>query len=182
MCSRLIVLRPVLQAMETLAGMAPHMTPFQWDVMELAETLLKPFHAAQELLQGEKYPTASLLPIIVSSLRTRVQEIATALPPSPSEELATDALVEFAATAARAAAAADAAEARAARAQLGGALGDLVNDDDDVEEQVAAAVASPAPAFAAAAKEAIRQTAMLMLKDIQDRWGTGAPVRLCIKI
>jgi hypothetical protein len=150
---------------------------YQWDVIALAEKLLKPIQEVQKMLEGEKYPTASLVPICIDTLRAGLVEVTSKLPAAPAEQLAADALIEFAKVASAAAAAADAMAAREAQAELGGALPEVADGDDDMERLAAAAVCSPEPVFESAAKEAVRKTAALMLSDVNSRWGDGTAVR-----
>jgi hypothetical protein len=79
MCARLVAMRPVFQAMTTALGEPNPLTTYEWTVLELISMLLHPLREAQELLEGQKYVTISLVPTIVHQLRTRLRQKAEAV-------------------------------------------------------------------------------------------------------
>jgi hypothetical protein len=50
----------------------PQISSEQWDFLALLRDCLKPFHDAQTKLEGEKYVTASLVPLWLDQLRTQL--------------------------------------------------------------------------------------------------------------
>jgi hypothetical protein len=48
------------------------LTDEQWDTLQLLQDMLKPFHEAQTLLEGEKYVTTSWVPFHIKSIRQQL--------------------------------------------------------------------------------------------------------------
>jgi hAT family C-terminal dimerisation region len=48
------------------------LTDEQWDTLQLLQDMLKPFHEAQTLLEGEKYVTSSWVPFHIKSIRQQL--------------------------------------------------------------------------------------------------------------
>jgi hypothetical protein len=51
----------------------PQLSEEQWDFLFLMKECLKPFHLAQKQLEGEKYVTASMVPLWIDQLRKQLQ-------------------------------------------------------------------------------------------------------------
>lgn len=77
MLSRLRYLRRAIQVLVVNQSVAAiDLTPAQYDIIEDVENLLKPTAEAQRLLEGEKYPTISLVPYFLYSIRRQYEEMA----------------------------------------------------------------------------------------------------------
>ena len=78
MCERLIILRPVLTALEGIEGgiFVPEdvrLTATEWTIIEMGKVVLAPLMFAQQVLEGELYVTNSLVVPILHELRTGLQ-------------------------------------------------------------------------------------------------------------
>lgn len=74
MLARLRYLRKAIQVLiinEDIA--ATDLTPAQYKVLDEVETLLKPTATAQQMLEGEKYPTISLVPYFLHKIRCQYE-------------------------------------------------------------------------------------------------------------
>ncbi|CAM9275672.1 unnamed protein product, partial [Phaeothamnion confervicola] len=69
MCERLLRLKRVLQTMASAKEGPDLLTEVHWRIIEMGERLLKPFMQVQKLLEGEKYVTASYIPMVIDGLR-----------------------------------------------------------------------------------------------------------------
>ena len=77
MCTRLIHLQPALAAM-ALDKKIPEsilLSETDWKILRQVHQLLEPFKESQELLEGDKYVTLSILPIAIKAIRTALKEI-----------------------------------------------------------------------------------------------------------
>jgi hypothetical protein len=96
MCERLLRLRPYFNV---LAGQPlawnGYLSELQWKVIEELVTILLPFHQTQELLEGQKYVSISLIPYMISTLRTKLTAYIQAGALDGTRHLATLMLYDF---------------------------------------------------------------------------------------
>ena len=77
MLSRLRYLQRAIQVLVVNKSIvATDLTTEQYKILEDVENLLKPTAEAQKLLEGEKYPTISLVPFFLHSIRRQYEEMA----------------------------------------------------------------------------------------------------------
>jgi len=74
MCERLLRLRPYFSLMEAEGELDCNLTEEQWAIIKDTCDLLEPFMCAQKTLEGQKYVTISLVPLIIYSVRTGLIE------------------------------------------------------------------------------------------------------------
>jgi hypothetical protein len=53
-----------------------NLTDEQWDALCDIKALLEPFRVVQKVLEGQKYPTASLVPFLIKIVRDGLEEVA----------------------------------------------------------------------------------------------------------
>ena len=74
MLERLMELKPTLQAMKLMEETSVELSPETWEIIRLGSIVLKPFKAVQLMMEGEKYITLSLVPVLVKGLRDGLRE------------------------------------------------------------------------------------------------------------
>ena len=74
MCERLLRLKVYFELMlqQNQIPNEYNLNPDHWSIVSDVVTLLKPFMLAQNLLEGEKYVTASLVPPIIAKIRSNL--------------------------------------------------------------------------------------------------------------
>ena len=52
-----------------------NLTEEQWDALVDIKSLLEPFMIVQKVLEGQKYPTASLVPYLIKKVRDALKKV-----------------------------------------------------------------------------------------------------------
>lgn len=75
MCERLLRLRTHIDAMANMnpPKISNNLLPEQWDLLKDVVKILGPFRYAQQLFEGEKYVTISLVPTVIFNIRKGLQ-------------------------------------------------------------------------------------------------------------
>jgi hypothetical protein len=89
MIERLLYLQPAVQTMFALKEVAGHeaITDDDWDNLDMIKDVLHPFKTAQKILEGEKYVTITLIPLMLNEIRKQLLAISSApIGPGSSQE------------------------------------------------------------------------------------------------
>jgi hypothetical protein len=80
MCKRLLELKQYIELMRAQDNINPSLmlSETQWTVIKEVTKLLEPFMVVQQMMEGEKYVTISLVPYLVWKVRDHLQRIDTA--------------------------------------------------------------------------------------------------------
>lgn len=75
MCDRALTLRLYLTAMQSSKLISNNLSDDQWGLIGDICQILKPFMLAQELLEGERYVTISLVPTVITQIRRGINDL-----------------------------------------------------------------------------------------------------------
>jgi hypothetical protein len=71
----MVILKPAIISLQDKTPENCHMSPTDWLIIQSATVLLEPFMIVQQLLEGEKYVTNSLVIPLVYDLRNKLQTV-----------------------------------------------------------------------------------------------------------
>ena len=74
-CSSMIILKQAIISLEDKTPESCHMSNTDWLVIQCATVVLEPFMMVQELLEGEKYVTISLIIPLIYDLRNKLKRV-----------------------------------------------------------------------------------------------------------
>ena len=95
MCERLLRLQPFLAIMENRGELKCNLTCEQWINLGKIEKLLLPFMFAQKWMEGEAYVTISLVPYVISTVRSKLETFVRDHSQTPLEFLGQELLRDF---------------------------------------------------------------------------------------
>ena len=72
MCERLVHLKLYIMLLLGNNPQIPHLTEYQWKVIEAQVAVLEPFMLIQKVLEGQKYVNISLIPYLVYKVRSHL--------------------------------------------------------------------------------------------------------------